>query len=66
MKKVLWDLKNDFEACDCNGEPVVIEGGKVYVKDLGCTCDPGCPCGGCIEVMREYLIGGEDFDWKEI
>jgi hypothetical protein len=68
MKKVLWDLKEDREACDHDGTPVHIEGDIVWVRDLGCDCNPaaGATCGGCSEMINQYVIGEGQFEWREI
>lgn len=61
---VLWDIEIDDEACDYNGEPVIVEGQIVYVKDLGCSCNPDFACGGCIEITNEFIIGEGRYEWR--
>ena len=62
-KMVLWDKDTDEEAINYDGTAPVIDGGYVYIKDLGCNCDPGHPCGGCVVVTKVYELG-ERFVWQ--
>uniref|UniRef100_A0A6M3JL38 Uncharacterized protein n=1 Tax=viral metagenome TaxID=1070528 RepID=A0A6M3JL38_9ZZZZ len=67
MAKILWDRENDLPATNWDGDLPTIYDDVVYVKGLGCNCDPtsGNMCGGCIEVFNEYPIGeNERYFWK--
>ena len=61
---ILWDLNNE-EACNHDGSEPVLDGDKVWIKDLICNCSEGC--GGCDEEMNAHLIGDNDrFYWRKI
>jgi len=63
---VLWDTDNDEEAINYDGTEPFVENGVVYIKELGCNCDPssGSTCGGCVDHIVSYIIGESQYIWK--
>ena len=66
MKKVVWDTENAAEAINWDGSKPHVEGDVVYIVDLTCACDPGNPCGGCVDTTDAHDIGNSQYCWKEI
>lgn len=62
---ILWDTDNDCEASNWDGTAPFVDGEFVYVKELGCSCDPsqGSVCGGCEDRTKVYVIG-KQYVWK--
>ncbi len=65
MKMLLWDTEDKEPASNWDGTDLEIKNGYVYIKELGCNCDPssGNMCGGCVERIAEYKIGTR-FIWR--
>jgi hypothetical protein len=66
IKQIIWDTDNDEEAMNCNGEPVIIDGGEVVVESIGCNCDPDNACGSCIPIWNRFEIGNSQYIHKFI
>lgn len=68
--RILWDTEEDCKAINYDGTaPVIIGDHTVFIKDLGCNCDPssGNMCGGCVDVWKEHAIGQNNkYYWKQI
>ena len=65
-KSILWDNDAEQEATNYDGTDPVIDGDYVYMKELGCNCNPanGAGCGGCVERTEEHKIGTR-FVWRK-
>jgi hypothetical protein len=67
MKKILWDRENDEEAFNWDETKPKVIGNTVIIKELGCNCNPGSCCGGCVDVFKKFPIGkNHQYFWKTV
>ena len=65
MTGILWDKEEDEKAMNWDETRPEIFGDIVRIKDLGCHCNPGHMCGGCVDIYKEFPIGpNERYFWK--
>jgi hypothetical protein len=64
-EQILWDTEDDSEAMNYDGTAPDIEDGVVYIKELGCNCNPasGSVCGGCVDRIEAHEIG-KRYVWR--
>ena len=64
----IYDKGNDeLDPRGWDGSEMIFDGGGfIRVKELGCNCEPGSGCGGCVDEWRTYELNRSDYVMVEI